>query len=248
MLAGCSGSQPPIGAPGATARAAIVTHADRGKSWMLARAKNDDLLYVGDGFYPFTVSVYNYKTDKLVGQLSGSFYEASGMCVDKKSDIWITSDYTSQVIEYAHGGTNALQTLSTDGTPIGCSVSPDGDLAVTNHSTKSGAGLIQIWKNASGNPKTTLTRVRATSCGPLDTTTRGTFTSSPRVTSASFPLVAVRWVQSHLIGPSTGQAASCGTVSTSPLRTRGMKTASAPESIALCEPPMAACELSALPF
>ncbi len=119
---------------------------------MLAEAKSEDLLYVGDGLHPFAVSVYNYKSDKFVGQLSGSFYEASGMCVDKKGDVWITSDYTSQVIEYAHGGTSALQTLSTNGTPTGCSISPGGDLAVTNHSTQSGPGDIQIWKNASGTP------------------------------------------------------------------------------------------------
>jgi hypothetical protein len=36
MLAGCGGSQPPIGAPGAIPEAsAIAPHAVRGKSWML---------------------------------------------------------------------------------------------------------------------------------------------------------------------------------------------------------------------
>jgi hypothetical protein len=35
-LAGCGGSQPPIGAPGAMAQtSAIATHAERGKSWMV---------------------------------------------------------------------------------------------------------------------------------------------------------------------------------------------------------------------
>jgi hypothetical protein len=80
MLTGCGGSQPPIGARGAILQTlAVATHAHRDTSWMQARATDEDLLYVGDGFYPFTVSVYNYKTDKLVGQLSGSFYEPSGM-------------------------------------------------------------------------------------------------------------------------------------------------------------------------
>ena len=36
LLAGCSGSQPPIGATGAMPQtSAVATHADRGKSWML---------------------------------------------------------------------------------------------------------------------------------------------------------------------------------------------------------------------
>jgi hypothetical protein len=39
VLAGCGGSQPPIGAPGAKPQASrIATRADRGKSWMLPEA------------------------------------------------------------------------------------------------------------------------------------------------------------------------------------------------------------------
>ena len=47
MLAGCGGSQPPIGATGAMPQtSAVATHADRGKSWMLPEATSQDLLYV----------------------------------------------------------------------------------------------------------------------------------------------------------------------------------------------------------
>ena len=34
MLAGCGGSQPPIGVPGATMQTSMAIHADRGRSWM----------------------------------------------------------------------------------------------------------------------------------------------------------------------------------------------------------------------
>lgn len=45
MLAGCGGSQPPVGAPDAMPQtSAIATHADRGKSWMLSEAKQHDLM------------------------------------------------------------------------------------------------------------------------------------------------------------------------------------------------------------
>lgn len=111
-----------------------------------------DLLYVGQGLYPFDVYVYDYRTKEQVGELAG-FYEPSGMCVDKKGDVWITSNFTSQVFEYAHGGSSPIETLTTDGTPVGCSVSARGDLAVTNHATPSGPGDIEIWKNAAGYPK-----------------------------------------------------------------------------------------------
>ena len=49
LLAGCAGSQPPIGAPGAMPQtSALATHADSGTSWMLRGAKNEDLLYVSN--------------------------------------------------------------------------------------------------------------------------------------------------------------------------------------------------------
>ncbi len=48
MLAGCGGSQPPIGAPGETRSTAIAQHAAHGKFWMLREAKSEDLHYVTD--------------------------------------------------------------------------------------------------------------------------------------------------------------------------------------------------------
>jgi len=47
LLAGCGGSQPPIGAPGAVPQSrAVATHVDRGGSWMQEEAKGEYLLYV----------------------------------------------------------------------------------------------------------------------------------------------------------------------------------------------------------
>jgi hypothetical protein len=40
LLAGCGGSQPPIGAPGVMPQTSATTqHASRGKSWMLPEAQ-----------------------------------------------------------------------------------------------------------------------------------------------------------------------------------------------------------------
>jgi hypothetical protein len=45
MLAGCGGSQPPIGGLGAMPQtSAIATHAERGKSWMPSYAASQNLL------------------------------------------------------------------------------------------------------------------------------------------------------------------------------------------------------------
>ena len=46
--------------------AAIATHADRGKSWMLPEAKNEDLIYATSGCGG--VCMLSYPAGKLVGQ------------------------------------------------------------------------------------------------------------------------------------------------------------------------------------
>jgi hypothetical protein len=73
ILAGCGGSQPPVGAQGAMPQtAAIATHGDRGTSWVLPEAKTEDLLYVaGLGRRGGRVDVFSYRAGKFVGSLGG---------------------------------------------------------------------------------------------------------------------------------------------------------------------------------
>ena len=110
MLAGCGGSQPPIGAPGAMQQSrAIATHADarrivdaagseeRGFAIRLQRQHGDGLL-VSEG--------------KHVGTLKG-FYRPSGECVDNAGDVFIANEDT--VVEYKHGGKKPIQTLTFPG-------------------------------------------------------------------------------------------------------------------------------------
>ena len=89
LLAGCGGSQPPVGVPGAMPQTlAIATHAAHGKSWMLPEAKNQDLLYVStdnSGVY-----VYAYPSGKIEGILYEGFASPQGICVDKNGDVFIT--------------------------------------------------------------------------------------------------------------------------------------------------------------
>ena len=148
MLAGCGGSQPPISAPGAMPKtSAIATHAERGKSWMLPEAKSEDLLYVTD-VYAGLVHVFSYPTGHEVGALEVGG-NPRGECVDKIGDIWITRFRTTSVVEYAHGGTTSLGSVSTyPNSPWGCSVDPTtGNLAVTNTE-----GSIGVYANAQGDP------------------------------------------------------------------------------------------------
>ena len=123
------------------------------QGWMSPNVKREDLLYVGSFGLKAGVAVYDYHTGQLVGQLTG-FLNPDGMCVDAAGDVWITSSGTSQVVEYAHGSSDPMQTLSTDSDPVGCSVSPKGDLAVTNYMATRRFSTVQVWKKATGTPTT----------------------------------------------------------------------------------------------
>jgi len=161
LLAGCGGSQPPIGAPGAVPQSrAIATQAERGRSWMLPEATRiKRLLYLSDSGPD--VFVYDYRNFEKVGTLTGLDTTAEE-CVDAKGDVWIVEDTDGDqgggdAVEYAHGGTSVLNKVTTDGPPIGCSVSPNGDLEITDgptfeQSSQFGPGEVQIWKNVSGTP------------------------------------------------------------------------------------------------
>lgn len=157
LLAACGGSQLPIGAPGVVPQSqAIATHAERGGSWMLPEAKSEDLLYVsvydrntntGDVF------VYSYRTQQLVGTLNG-FFDPARDCVDKAGDVFITDFGNGQIVEYAHAGTQPIQTLKSPTYPIGCSVDiASGKLAVANVPAGNyNVSVLSIYQHAQGNP------------------------------------------------------------------------------------------------
>jgi hypothetical protein len=92
--------------------------------------KRSPLLYSGDDGTN-DVYVYEYKSGKQVGQLTG-FDGPYGMCVDAKGDVYISNFDSGTVMEYAHGGTTLLNTYNAGGEPIGCSVDAKADVAVTN--------------------------------------------------------------------------------------------------------------------
>jgi hypothetical protein len=131
FLAGCGGSQPPIGTPGAMPQShALATTGNRGASWMLPGAKMQDLLYVSsysptEGVH---VTVFSYPGGRRVGTLS--VRAASGLCSDKAGNVYIVEE--PDIVEYAHGGTNPIATFDDAyNGPNGCAVDPTtGDLAV----------------------------------------------------------------------------------------------------------------------
>jgi hypothetical protein len=129
---------------------------DHTRSWMSPNAASNDLLYVSD-IYTDDVSVYSWPKGDLEGTLTG-FEEPNGECIDKAGDIWIVDLKARDVIEYAHGGSSPIATLTdTYGYPVACAIEQKtGDLAVTDIfdevSGGQGRGGLLIYRHAEGSP------------------------------------------------------------------------------------------------
>jgi hypothetical protein len=133
-----------------------MSRATRRASWMSPDAKEKTLIYVSSS--DNDVYVYDYKTGTAEGMLTG-FDNPWGECVDSKGDVWIanfTHGYyatQSTVVEYAHGGTMPINSVTTDGSSFGCAVDPTtGDLAVADFFSGQNPGDLLVFPNASGAP------------------------------------------------------------------------------------------------
>jgi DNA-binding beta-propeller fold protein YncE len=134
-------------------RPPTIGQPQRQRSWMAAGARHENLLYLSDG--GGYVYVYAYPGGKLEGTLTG-FSLPQGECVDGAGDVFITNTNLSQILEFAHGGTQPIATLNDPGEyPDGCAIDPTtGDLAVTNLSAY-GSGQtnsVSIYSSAQGTP------------------------------------------------------------------------------------------------
>lgn len=150
LLASCSGPLPVDGP--AVSTAARTARSQAVKSWMAAGANSKDLLYITGG----DVFVYSYPQDQLVGELTG-FSLARGDCTDAKGHVYITDSTANTVVEYAHGATQPIRTITVPATaPVSCAVDPaSGDLAVTaagEYHTGEGASLL-VYRKAKGRPQ-----------------------------------------------------------------------------------------------
>jgi DNA-binding beta-propeller fold protein YncE len=81
--------------------------------------------------------------------------DPEGLCVDERTgSVWVVSTVFSKIVEFAHGGTTSIATL-TDGEeyPDACAVDPiTGDLAVANlNDGGSDQGSVAIYKKSHGS-------------------------------------------------------------------------------------------------
>lgn len=108
------------------------------------------------------VYTYTYPGGKPQVTLSG-MTAPSGECVDAAGDVFIVAlasptATSSEIFEYAHGGTSPIATLSDPGHASGCSISAgSGNLAVANiydssNPYNSENGSVAIFQTAGGTP------------------------------------------------------------------------------------------------
>ena len=153
LLAGCSGSQSPIGTPPIASGDATAA---RERSWMAPNARKLDLLYVSD-YKTNDVYAYSYPQGKLSGVLAGilkDFVLPTGLCTNHAGDVYIPNSSNSTVLEYPHGSTHLRETLlDPNELPYTCAVDPTtGTLAVVNLESVSGAGGVSIYARGRGRP------------------------------------------------------------------------------------------------
>jgi hypothetical protein len=116
------------------------------------------LLYVSDDGKE-RVLVYSYPSLKRFGTLSG-VGSPTGLCVDQKTGaVWVTeTGSTSQIIEFAHGGTKPIRTFQDSGgeTVEGCAVSPTSDELAVSNATFGGddPGDLIVYNLRTGKSKT----------------------------------------------------------------------------------------------
>jgi hypothetical protein len=153
-----NGSRLPASTTSAMQGNAMVVKPNHIRSWMDPDAKSKDLLYVTNPGGN-EVLVYSYPQYKLVGTLGGLYYNffADGVCSDKQGNVWIVGNAGQELIEYAHGGTTPIATLSDPGYyPTACSVDPvTGNLAVANKETVNSTpqqGNVAVYTHATGTP------------------------------------------------------------------------------------------------
>jgi serine/threonine-protein kinase len=125
MLAGCSGSQPPIGAPGAMPQS--VTESAQ-------VAHSGPLLYVSNDGEAHDVKVYRAgaKDPNAIETISDDLDFPVGMCLDGQGTLYVVDD-DGWVAEYPAGKTKPTKIITKGiNTPAFCAIDSKGNLWVTN--------------------------------------------------------------------------------------------------------------------
>ena len=160
ILAGCGGSQPPIGALGAMPQSREMMH--RSASSAPAYKASGPLLFIVNFDSPpyDAVTVYDARANnpRPLAVINAGSSSPNGDCVDADGTLYVGSDPGSSgwISEYAAGNTKPFRTI-TDGLdqPAFCAVDGQGNLWVTNNG---GVPTVTEYLKGSTKPNMTITK------------------------------------------------------------------------------------------
>jgi hypothetical protein len=148
MLAACSAATSSGNAVPAIDAPALVHRA----------TTSGELLYIGSHNY---IETYAYPAGTAAGSIKTAF-TVMDLCSDAHGNVFALGTTTKNgaqvgsVYEYAHGGTQVVETLALPARqiPSGCSSDPStGNLAVTSYNYHNYTPQIDIYPNATGTPQ-----------------------------------------------------------------------------------------------
>lgn len=168
LLAGCSGSQPPIGATGAMPQTSNL-HGVLPFSRFLTSSGGNEVQFVTEDRPPGIAEFDYSKGDAPIrhwGLKHGTGPTAA--CTAGSQTFWIVLSKANEIVEYAVGRERPIKTLTvTGGEPSDCTVDPTtSDLAVTLGGTSS----VIIFAKGSGSGKVITDKLDDTLSSTYDAT------------------------------------------------------------------------------
>jgi sugar lactone lactonase YvrE len=161
MLAGCGGSQPPIGAAGAMPqRSVALHHVTHSASWMSAKVNyRHPWLYVAD---TTKSNIYIYDLDhgaSQIGEISAGLGGPFGMTIDGSGNLYVANqNIPGNVAIYPPGKTKPTLTLSEDlYVPQGVAVDSGGNVWITNREYDGGQSGIAVFPPGETTPSAYIT-------------------------------------------------------------------------------------------
>jgi hypothetical protein len=110
MLAGCGGSQPPIGVPGVISQAPASAHRHP--------RTNEALIYAFRASLSPMGVIYGYPGGNVIDTFQTSLWEAGGACADDRGDVFLaggtlhSSEEEATILEYPYGETSSSNSVT----------------------------------------------------------------------------------------------------------------------------------------
>ncbi|MGA8097416.1 MAG: hypothetical protein WB810_02025 [Candidatus Cybelea sp.] len=165
LLAGCGGSQPPIGASGAIPQTSGM---DSLRPFSRYRSAGGDQVQYVTGAYPGSIEEFDYPRSDLPIHSVRRGHKSYAECTKGSGTFWVVEETAAKIVEFAASRKKIgkpIKTLTVPSTPWDCSVDPTtGNLEVSLIDTSS----VVVFTNASGPGQVISDKLRNTGSSTYD--------------------------------------------------------------------------------